>query len=189
MESTPGIFRVRQRPELSSPSFRGVRLEPAFEVQSRESNPLRRALNSPLRRGCGVLTLCVLVRCEQATLSRRVRARVAGALFAHMCSIGMVCVCVRALAACGERAWRCWLSRHAPCRPMPAFSAHRPMWRVCFAFVVRMLYVGASVRGMGSDAQQHTHVAPISGSAHEMQSEGPVDHGLARGTQHAYVHG
>ena len=40
-----------------------------------------------------------------------------------------------------------------------------------------------------SDAQQHAHVAPISGSAHVMRSEGPVDHGQARGTQHAYVHG
>ena len=82
-EPTPGIFRVRQRSELSSPSFRGVRVEPAFEVQSRESNPVRRALNSPLRRGCGVLTLCVLVRCEQATRTRQ-GARCGRALCAHV---------------------------------------------------------------------------------------------------------
>ena len=56
MELTPGIFPVRQRSELSSPSFRGVLVEPAFEVQSRESNPVRCALYTRLHPPCCRLT-------------------------------------------------------------------------------------------------------------------------------------
>jgi hypothetical protein len=62
-----GIILLRQRAVQCSQSLRGVRVIPTLEVHLRESQYVRFALCELLERGCGHLTSCVLVRCEQVT--------------------------------------------------------------------------------------------------------------------------
>jgi len=83
----PGIIILRQRAVQCSQRLRGVRVIPTLEVHLRESQYVRFALCELLERGCGHLTSCVLVRCEQVTRTtqgaRRARSSCAHAQHRH----------------------------------------------------------------------------------------------------------
>ena len=151
MEATPGILPVRQRSELSSPSFRGARVEPAFEVHPRESNTVTCALNSPLGRGCGVLTLCVLVRCEQVTRPRQ-GARCGRALCAHAQHRHRRRDRTRARRVRRTRS-AMLASQDAPSRRI---GPDGPIWPVCCALERICAACGVGVRGLARRTAAHS---------------------------------